>query len=359
MKHLILITVLLAGCGEFQDPAIVLDLRALAMRANPTEYVIEFDPANPPDPGEIASQLEAFTVDALVADPATDRQLQWQMTLCAATVDQGDGRCAEGHPSTVIGAGVIDDPELAPDINTTIPHAVFQPVGSTVVLLQDAIENDRFGGFSGIDLEVQLQVAPLDAALGGADGVVATKRVRFAPKLPPERTPNHNPYLNAINWDTGGPTPTTSPMNSYRCTDAEAFEDQGGPWLGMTMYADQILSMMPVEATGAQSPRETYVVPTFDGTSRMFTENLSYQWLATDGSYKPAVTGGPKDPFGNDPPLHTEWTPPTVDEITSAHGAVDHIDVSIWVIQRDERLGAAWYEGCARVLNRMAPPPPT
>lgn len=346
--HLIVAAALLAGCGEFQDPAIVLDLRALAMVANPTEYVIEFDPANPPDPGEIANELDPFDVYALVADPGADRPLQWQMTLCAATVDQGDGRCAADHPSTVIGAGVIDDPETGANY---IPHAAFQPIGSTVVLLQDAIERDPFAGFSGIDLEVQLQVAPTDAAL--ATGVAATKRVRFAAKLPPERTPNTNPYLTRIDWDTGGPIPNTEPMGYYRCADAETFEQQGSPWLGMTMYADQVLSMMPVEDGYV---RETYVVPTFDGTSRMFTENISYQWLATAGSYKPPNTGGPKDPFGNDPPLHTEWTPPTVDEITADHGAVDHIDVSIWVIERDERLGANWFEGCVRVLNRMAPP---
>jgi hypothetical protein len=352
MKYVVLGAALLAGCGEFQDPAIVLDLRPLAMVADKTEQLIEFDPANPPDPSEV--HFDDFTVNALVADPGEDRRLQWQMTLCAATVDQGDGRCSDGHPTTVIGSGVIEDPELASNIDTTIPSARFHPTGSTFVLLEDAIERDPFAGFSGIDLEVMLQVAPVDAPL--TSGVTATKRVRFAAKIPADRKANENPYLDRIDWDTGGPIPNTEPMNYYRCSDLERFEQQGSPWLGMLMYADQILSMMPVEATGEQSPRETYVVPTFDGTSRMFTENLSYQWLATDGAYKPPFTGGPKDPFGNSPPLHTEWTPPTVDEITADHGAVDHIDVSIWVVQRDERLGAAWFEGCVRVLNRAAPP---
>jgi hypothetical protein len=38
------------------------------------------------------------------------------------------------------------------------------------------------------------------------------------------------------------------------------------------------------------------VVPTFEGGSRTFTENLRYQWLATAGSWSRAETGGPRDP---------------------------------------------------------------
>ena len=38
--------------------------------------------------------------------------------------------------------------------------------------------------------------------------------------------------------------------------------------------------------------REDYVVPTFDGGSRMFTESLTYQWLAGDGEWSRSRTGG-------------------------------------------------------------------
>jgi hypothetical protein len=37
----------LVGCGSFEDPAIVLDLRVLAMRAEPPEQLFPVDPAQP------------------------------------------------------------------------------------------------------------------------------------------------------------------------------------------------------------------------------------------------------------------------------------------------------------------------
>jgi hypothetical protein len=333
-----------AACGEFEDPAIVIDLRVLAMVAYPTEYVIPFDPANPPDPDEV--DLEPFEITALVADPNEGRELAWEMTLCAATVERGDGRCAADHPSTVIGSGVIPDPELGSP--QAIPRAVFQPIGSTVVLLQDAIERDPFAGFSGIDLEVELKVAPIDTRID--DGVAAAKRVRFAAKVPEERVPNNNPWLERIDWDTGGSMPNTLPMPYGRCGD---FQDD--PWNGMQVYRDQTLFMMPIEAEGV---REDYVVPTLDGQSRMFKENLSYQWLAGDGSWEVEFTGGPKDPFGNEPPLHSEWSPPSEDEIEEDYGPVESFLVPIWIVQRDERLGAAYFQSCVRVINLPAPAPP-
>ena len=354
MKHLSLLCVVsslgAAACGEFEDPAIVLDLRVLAMVAYPTEYVIPFDPANPPDPSEV--DLEPFDIWALVADPADDRILKWQMTLCAATVERGDGRCAPDHPSTVIGAGLIEDPELAnPDGAHPVPLAVFQPIGSTFVLLQDAIERDPFAGFSGIDLEVELKVAPVGVEID--DGVTATKRVRFAAKIPESRVPNNNPWLQSIDWDTGGSMPNPQPMPYGRCVDLQPTSTSG--FQGMLIYRDQTLFMLPVEVEGV---RETYVVPTLDGQSRMFTENLSYQWLAGDGSFDVPFTGGPKDPFGNDPPLHAEWQAPSEEEILEDYGEVDHIDLPMWIVQRDERLGVAYYESCVRVINMDAPTPP-
>lgn len=338
---LVVVAALAGGCGEFEDPAIVLDLRALAMVAYPTEYVIPFDPANPPDPDEV--DLEPFEITALIADPADQRDLAWEMKLCAATVERGDGRCAPDHPLTVIGAGVIPDPDTDP--SHAVPRAVFRPIGSTFVLLQDAIERDPAAGFSGIDLEVELKVAPVGVDLDA--GIAATKRVRFAAKIPEERVANQNPWLERIDWDTGGPSPDTRPMPYGRCADLGGY-----PFLGMQIYVDQTLFLMPIEADGV---REDYVVPTLDGQSRMFKENIGYQWLAGDGSWEVPFTGGPKDPFGNEPPLHAEWSPPSEGDIADDYGDVDHIDVPIWVVQRDERLGAAYFESCVRVINAPAP----
>lgn len=321
-----------AGCGNFEDPAIVIDLRTLAMVASPTEYVIPFDPANPPDPASI--DLDPFLVCGLVADPGVTRTLDWEMTLCASHVED-DGRCVPGHPETTFATGTIEDPETG--TGPYLPCAQFRPIGSTFVLIQDAIEQDPLAGFSGVDLEVLLKVVPTGAT--EAEAVFAAKRVRFAAQIPAERTPNQNPWLLQVDWDTGGDMPSSLPMPLGRCQELTA----PGNVLAMTMTSSQTLYLTPQEPPGV---REMYLVPTFDGASRMFTENMSYQWLAGAGSYSSSVTGGPKDPFGNDPPLHTEWNPPPADEIDG-----DFVDVPIWIVQRDERLGASWYQSCVRVTK--------
>jgi hypothetical protein len=78
--------------------------------------------------------------------------------------------------------------------------------------------------------------------------------------------------------------------------------------------------------------------------SRMFTESLTYQWLASAGHFSAGTTGGTRDAFGNPPPLFTDWTAPAAKDLDGP------TDVSFWFVQRDERLGLAWYEACVRVV---------
>src|SRR5690606_22747649 len=100
-----------------------------------------------------------------------------------------------------------------------------------------------------------------------------------------------------------------------------------------------------VEPLEPQGAREDYVVPTFDGGSRMLTENLSYAWYATAGEWNRENTGGPRDFAGNAPPLDSTWTAPTDPEIVGAG-----LDVALWMVQRDERGGQTWYHSCLRVV---------
>ena len=98
---------------------------------------------------------------------------------------------------------------------------------------------------------------------------------------------------------------------------------------------------MPIEPDGV---REDYVLPTFEGGSRRFTEYISYQWLATGGDWSRASSGGPRDPAGNPPSLGATWRAPSFDELD---GTVSH---PLWVIYRDERGGGGWLESCVRVF---------
>src|SRR6201999_3114016 len=72
-----------AGCGRFQDPNVVVDLRTLAMRADPPDQLIDVDLTQPVMPAALLAQLVPTQVCALVADPGADRRLLWSMTLCA------------------------------------------------------------------------------------------------------------------------------------------------------------------------------------------------------------------------------------------------------------------------------------
>ena len=69
-----------AGCGEFESPSIVLDLRVLGMSAGPPEVIV------PPDPSEVSlADLPAIEVCALVADPREGCDLTYDFTACPPT----------------------------------------------------------------------------------------------------------------------------------------------------------------------------------------------------------------------------------------------------------------------------------
>ena len=46
---------------------------------------------------------------------------------------------------------------------------------------------------------------------------------------------------------------------------------------------------------------------------------------------------------GNPPPLFSDYKSPAASDLDAS------TDISLWIIQRDERLGVQWYESCLRV----------
>jgi hypothetical protein len=314
--------VALAGCGSFEDPTRVIDLRVLAMQANPPEVVVDFDPENP---AAVAPQLDAnpVTVRVLVADPAEDRRLAWDMVVCPPTDDR---RCDDpDDPRMAIASGVVDDPETAAVAD--VPTASFV-VGLDV--LQASLSADSLAGFGGIAVQVQLRVWPEgEDPEQSAATVYAAKQVVYAPRDPAERVANSNPVLAALDVD-GDASRSLAPG---RCADPAA------PRLEVEWGAE--VGLVPVEPLGA---RETYVLPTFDGSVRRITENLRYAWYASAGSWSSGSSGGPIDAFGNAPPLDSTWRAPEEPDEGFEGGGV-----SLWLVQRDERGGASWTEYCVVV----------
>ena len=315
---------LLGACGSFDDPAIVVDLRVLAISAEPPEQVVPFDPLDPPGEDDFdALGLVDVEVCALIADPDFERGLAWSMRVCARTETR---RCDDPtRPGYEIARGRIEDPEAAGAAQAAC--GVLRAEPALALVIEDAVSIDDLAGAGGIDVMVDLEVVPDGAP---EETIWGSKRVRFSPELPPERVANRNPSLDAVMVAPNGRDPRPLPLG--RCADLER---------PIRVVVGDEVPLEPAEAPGT---REEYVLPTIDGGSRTFTESPTYQWLATAGSWKRAETGGPRDITGMIPPLSTVWRPPAAEDVT------EETRVSIWVIQRDERLGLAWYESCVVVV---------
>ena len=326
-----------AACGSFEDPSIVLDLRVLAMTAEPPEVVAPFDPADPLD-----VELADSEICALIADPAEDRALTIAMRACGPT---SSDRCDDPlRPVLDLGEQTIEDPEeaaSAPRACATLEDGL-----GLLAVLQDSLSQDDLLGFGGIAARVELRVRPADSEPGGADEIFAFKRMRYAPQQPPERVANANPTLDGLCAVTIADS-DADPVAPEACADGL---DPEVPALPLGRCADvtplvlgpgELLEIFPVEPAGV---REDYVLPTFDGGVQAITENLTYAWLATAGSWSAGSTGGPRDIAGNEARLETRFTAPDDPEIIG-----DGLDIALWIVQRDERGGAAWFESCVRV----------
>jgi hypothetical protein len=326
VRYAILVA-LVSACASFESEEIVLDMRVLAMVGEPPDQIVDVDLTNPPDPIELLDQLVPSRMCALVADPTEARRLQYTLTLCVLDRDE---RCIE-DPKVVLEEGVLEDPDTTPLVDGKPPQLCSDeilPDGNLAGILLTALEDDPLMGLGGVDYGVALRVG----AEGGdpALDLFAGKTLRVAPRIPAARTANTNPPETPFTAAKDAVDPQPLPMG--RCVD------QAAP---LEVVPTQRVRLEPVEPADA---REVYVVPTIDGMGQQFTESLTYQWLATAGGID-ATSGGPRDgATGNPAPLFSDFRAPSAENLTGV------TDISIWIVQRDERLGARWYESCIRVV---------
>ncbi len=325
MTRALCLAVLLAGCTSFPDPDLVVDLRVLAIEAQLPEQVVDVDLNDPQMPAELLQQIVPTQVCGLVADPAFERQLRWTLTVCP----YGDYYRCDADVFVPIGSGILDDPDTtrgAPELCATVPNN-----SQLLGVLLYTLKFDALGGLGGIDYMIGLSIGGADA--DPALDLFASKALRVAPRIPTARRANINPSLDAtheMDASLNGAPP--EPFALARCADAAPV---------LSVRAGDTVRFTPIEAAGA---REDYVVPTLDGSGRMFTESLTYQWAASGGGFSSGSTGGPRDIAGNAAPLFTDWHAPNARDLSGP------TDVALWVIQRDERLGVHWYEGCVHVV---------
>lgn len=320
----------LAGCASFEDPQIVLDLRVIAAEATPPEQVLDLDPTRPPTVDELLAQLQPVKIRALVAQPDRAHELLWTMTACV--LDDDGSRCDPDGPSYEIAGGELQDPEVFPigapcrgeraeDAGTVC--GLLEPDARLVGVLAAVVEDDPSGGLAGIDLGVVLRVR--DVYADPPIEAFAAKHVRFAPRVPVDRRPNTNPHIDQVLIGRGG---FGTQIGAAPCAE--------GP--NHTVGSDERVTLFPVSR---DEDKELYVLPTLDGQAAYFTEYLTYQWIATAGSFTDELTGGPPDVFGNVKLEGTQWRAPEVTADTN---------VSVWIVQRDSRYGVRWWEGCIEVV---------
>jgi hypothetical protein len=311
-----------AACTSFQDPDIVVDIRVIAMSATPPEQLLDIPSfVDPPPEASLLAMIQPTQVCALVSDPGQHRDLRWSMTLCNFNEDE---RCDDnGDPQELIGSGI----EPNPDITDPEPSmcASVMPDSTYAGVIQNALSDDPLDGLR----------------VGGVGGnpaldLYAEKLVQLAAKDPPQRTPDTNPAIEGLTIELGQPdsedlsAPVPLPLG--RCVD------QVNPFI---VPAGLKARITPVEIPGSRS---TYYLPTLNGSSESFVLALNYQWTATAGQFDNGSTGGPPDLAGTPPPLFTDWFAPSATDINNLN-----TDVSMWLVQRDGRFGAHWYEMCLRV----------
>ncbi len=348
------------GCSSFESRSIALDLRVLGIVSAPPEVMVPLTPDS--DLGDLPRvDIEAC---AIIADPAEDRALEYRMTACWPTENL---RCDDPERAVVYLAGsdaqpwvTIDDPDqTARAGDDDRPGYACGSMRSDLVLatllldqlqLEDslaAIATQAAANGGNLDVQIELAVRGLEEPDERIQ--YASKRARFALPLPPERVANQNPTLVELQAQrlpepgspiAADPAPRAAP--TLRCADASpsAPSDPPADDAPLVVGPGDTIDFIPIETDGA---REDYLVPTFDGGARMFTENLTYAWYATDGNWQREVSGGPKDFAGNQPPLSSEWTAPEIDQVG------DGLLVQIWLIQRDERGGQSARETCVWV----------
>jgi len=311
---------LAAACSNFEDPELIIDLRPLAVVAEPAEVVLDVDlEADDLLTAVDLSDLVDVEFCALVADPTEDRGLSYRFTACEPT---RSFRCDEPDNSSEIsiefGVGSIEDPELG---------AVEQMCGTLLatpvlqMMLMKMVEQDPRRIIEGADVQIELRV---ETDGPNAEVAYARKSARYAGRLPVDRVANTNPTIDEFIITRADETEFVMPLG--RCADIDPVVVGPGETIG-------------IEPIVAEGTAEEYTQLDLELNPVASEEALVYNWLSTAGDWRKFVTGGPKDPFGNIPLARNEFTAP--DE---AEG-----DIEVWITQREERYGGSWFRTCFRV----------
>jgi hypothetical protein len=366
------------ACTNFQDVSTVVDLRVLAVAADPPDVLLKVtglptDPSARPDPSALGIDLTSIPtiqLTPLLVDPPADaagRAVTWQLSACpndpygasppgsvmGGTMDPGGGA------NNTVGSTLCDDARVR---LSPIP-GVFANGASAGVQLSAAdlltsfktdVYLDQYGNpHGGFDLGM-----PLNFQVTASDGlqmVKAIKRVTFWAETWPGQTPNQIPTILSVNLfsqrddttfdlqDPAGNLDVTAP--AHAALDA-------GLWMlptGVTaeMYTPVVINRDPPYQ--AEQERDA------NGNIVLVQERIRYAYYTTAGHFDPPRTVNQLLP-GTQGTVHIEshFIPPvTLDEVPVDAASGLHL-ATVWIIVRDDRGGESWVTGKVAI----DPPPP-
>ena len=211
-----LVLILVAACGKFEDPAVVLDLRPIALGADIPEQVVTVDLTHPVTADEVLVQLVDAHVGVLLSDRNFDRNIRWSAELCNLT---SADRCDHDRPYSVLGSGLWPDP----DTLSPLPPFITVPAdGNLLGILLDELDNDTLHGLGGLTYGVSVKFGGEDA--DPALDQYAAKSLMVSPAIPAGRTPNHNPGIDHVDVTTGVDVdPETTSLPLGQCGEPMVF----------------------------------------------------------------------------------------------------------------------------------------
>jgi hypothetical protein len=303
MRHAALACALaLAACvGPSDHQSSVHDLRVLAMRTEPPDYVL---PPGWDYQSGTAPPLSRFHLRALLGDtPGLSRELTFRFTFCPKP---DNGRCEQTDNSTdgmlVLGEGTVTSHDGLAEVDAWL--GTDDQVLDLPPLIQKAIEDDPYQGFGGLPLFIGLHVT------SGADEVWGEKRLPIWLPIPgpiPGIKPNLAPPEPDVLFDGVLTLPGDKPA----------------------FVADEGVDVFPPDP----ELKEQYVVPTFTGGTKTLQESWTYGYYTTKGYFSPDKTGG------YDAVLQRDNDTPTRFQVSSLEPAGDF---KVVVLVRDGRGGETW-----------------
>jgi len=348
----------LAGCGTFDDPSTVKDLRALAVTAEPSEVIL--DVASAADIADLATAaIPPLVLTPLVVDP-TGRPVSVTVSACAndptapaspSALSDPTGYPAGGIRNTV-GSALCDAAPTEVPLATAVDLATSPSIEVQLdpAWVAAAFAHDVFAGADGVvhgGFDLGMPVVFQLTATAGADTVRTIKRAIF--------------WSQPVRADQrANATPVIPGVRAYARRDEATAEPL--PGAAQALEAGAPLDVMPdglwIEPVAAADPAttalaESYVTATLDRTTGQVgpidvKETLTYTFYASAGTFSPFQTSS-EPPPGVVPRgrihIESKYHPPKDMSSQAAGGsALESVPVTIWIVVRDERGGSSWVE---------------